>query len=90
MLILDIFARVISLALTVTSYAMALRMILPLFVNPEDSKVYFFTCLLSEPVVAPVRAVMSAFGFDEGMPIDLALPTAYFLLFIIQLFLPAL
>ena len=47
MLILDIFARVISLALTVTSYAMALRMILPLFVNPEDSKVYFFTCLLS-------------------------------------------
>ena len=80
----------ISLALTVTSYAMALRMILPLFVNPEDSKVYFFTCLLSEPVVAPVRAVMSVFGFDEGMPIDLALPTAYFLLFIIQLFLPAL
>ena len=90
MLILDIFARVISLALTVSSYAMALRMILPLFVNPEDSKVYFFTCLLSEPVVAPVRAVMSVFGFDEGMPIDLALPTAYFLLFIIQLFLPAL
>lgn len=90
MLILDIFARVISLALTVTSYAMALRMILPLFVNPEDSKVYFFTCLLSEPVVAPVRAVMSVFGFDEGMPIDLALPTAYFLLFIIQLFLPTL
>ena len=90
MLILDIFARVISLALTVSSYAMALRMILPLFVNPEDSKVYFFTCLLSEPIVAPVRAVMSVFGFDEGMPIDLALPTAYFLLFIIQLFLPTL
>ena len=80
----------ISLALTVSSYAMALRMILPLFVNPEDSKVYFFTCLLSEPIVAPVRAVMSVFGFDEGMPIDLALPTAYFLLFIIQLFLPTL
>lgn len=88
MLILDIIARVVSLALTVTSYAMALRMILPLFVEPENSKIYIFTCILSEPVVAPVRAVMSAFGFDNSMPFDLALPTAYFLLFIIQLFLP--
>lgn len=90
MIILDLIARVVSLTLTLTSYAMALRMILPLFVEPENSKIYVFTCLLSEPVVAPVRAIMSVFGFDEGMPIDLSLPTAYFLIFIIQLFLPSL
>ena len=68
---------------------MAIRMILPFFTNPEDSRLYMFTFFLSEPVVAPVRAVMSAFGFDDSLPIDVALPTAYLLLFVVQLFLPA-
>ncbi len=90
MLILDIIARVVSLMLTVTSYALALRMIMPLFVEPENSKFYLFTCLVSEPVVAPVRAIMSAFGVGDGVPIDLSIPTAYFLLFIIEMFLPVL
>lgn len=89
MVILNLFAKVVALMLTVTSYAMALRMILPLFVEPESSRIYTFTCFLSEPVVAPVRAVLSIFGFDDAMPIDVALPTAYLLIFVIQLFLPA-
>ena len=90
MVILDIFARVVSLFLTVSSYGMALRMILPIFVDPEDSRVYAFTCLVSEPIVAPVRTVLFAFGVDDSLPIDLALPAAYLLVFIIQLLLPAL
>ena len=90
MIILDITARLISLFLTVSSYGMALRMMLPLFVNPEDSRLYMFTCLISEPIVAPVRTVLFMFGLDDSLPIDVALPTAYILLFIIQLFLPAL
>ena len=90
MIILDIIARLISLFLTISSYGMALRMMLPLFVDPEDSKLYMFTCLLSEPIVAPVRTVLYLFGLDDSMPIDVALPTAYILIFIIQLFLPAL
>lgn len=90
MIILDITARLVSLFLTVSSYAMALRMILPLFVEPENSRFYMLTCFLSEPIVAPVRTLLFAIGIDESMPIDLALPTAYIFVFIIQLFLPAL
>lgn len=90
MAILDIIARLVLLTITVMSYAMALRMILPLFVAPEESRLYAFTCLLSEPIVAPVRTVLYIFGIDDSAPMDFALPTAYILLFIIQLFLPEL
>ena len=89
MLFFDIFARSVSLMLTVSSYAMALRMILPLFADPEQSKLYALTCILSEPVVAPVRVILSAFGIGENTPTDIALPTAYILLFVIRLLLPA-
>ena len=89
MFFLDLIARLVTLGLTVTSYAMALRMILPLFTEPEGSKLYVFTCLLSEPVVAPVRAALTMFGVNDNSPLDLSLPTAYILIFIIQLFLPA-
>ena len=83
-------ARLVSLFITVSSLSMAARMILPLFVEPESSKLYFFSCILSEPIVAPVRAVFDMIGLDDSMPIDLALPSAYILLFIIRLFLPEL
>ena len=89
MVIFEIIAQLVSLMLTVTSYAMALRMILPLFLDPQESRIYMFTCFLSEPVVAPVRAALSMFGYDDSMPIDIALPTTYLLIFLIQLFLPA-
>lgn len=90
MIILDLFARLVSLFITVSSLSMALRMILPFFVEPEESKIYYFTCLLSEPIVAPVRSILFALGVDESIPIDIALPTAYLLLFVIKLFLPPL
>ena len=86
--ILDIISRTVMLMLTVSSYAMALRMMLPLFVEPEGSKIYAFTCILSEPIVAPIRALLSMLGLDGALPIDLSLPTAYILIFVIQSLLP--
>lgn len=88
MAILDIIAHLVSLTITVMSYAMAIRMILPLFITPEESRLYAFTCLLSEPIVAPVRTILYIFGIGDSLPMDFALPTAYILLFIIKLLLP--
>ena len=89
MVILEIIAKFVSLFLSVSSFGMAARMILPLFVEPEESKLYIFSCVLSEPIVAPVRSVLYAFGIDDSLPFDVALPAAYLILFVIQLFLPA-
>ena len=88
--ILHIFATTVELMLSVTMLAMAARMILPLFVEPESSRIYVFSALISEPLVAPVRFLLSVFGVGDNMPIDIALPTAYFLLMIIRMFMPAL
>ena len=86
--VLEIFATTIQLLLLVASYAMAARMILPLFLEPDGSVIYAFTCILSEPIVAPVRYVLARFGVGEDSPMDFSLPIAYLLIFFVRLFLP--
>lgn len=89
LVVLNIFASFVQLAISVTMFAMVARMLLPLFVNPEESRLYLFAALISEPVVAPVRALLYAFGVGDRSPLDFSVPTAYLVLMIIQWFLPA-
>ena len=87
--VLKIFALTMQLLLVVTSYAMAARMILPVFVEPDGSVIYAFTCILSEPIVAPVRYILSLFGVGENSPMDFSLPIAYLLIFVLRLIMPS-
>ena len=86
--ILYIFAKIISITLVVITYAMLARMLLPLVVSPDESRIYRFSVGLSEPFVAPVRFLMERFNLLGGTPVDFSLPVAYILLFVIRLMLP--
>ena len=86
--VLHVFAATMQLLLIVTSYAMAARMILPLFVEPDGSAIYAFTCVLSEPLVAPIRYILAMLGVGEDSPMDFSLPIAYLAIFVLRLILP--
>ncbi len=90
MVFLDIFARTVALVIEVVSFSMLLRMILPFFVDAEESKFYALTFCISEPFVAPVRLIMMNMNIGQDSPIDWAFFATYLIFWVLQLLLPAL
>ena len=86
--VLNIFATTVQLALSVILYAMLGRVLMPFFTDIEDSRLYLMLCLITEPLVIPVRAVMYHFNIGQDSPIDLAFSLTYLILTFIQIFLP--
>ena len=68
--------RAVLMVLELLMLARALISWLPL---PEDSPVENFLWTVTEPVIAPVRALCDRFGWFEGLPIDMP----FFLTFIL-------
>ena len=87
-IILEILARTVSIALSVVCYAMLGRMLIPIFTNPEESRIYRFLFLLTEPLVIPVRALFVRFNIGQNSPIDWSFTATYFIIILIQGALP--
>ena len=87
--IIYIIAKTISVILSVVSFAMLIRMILPWFVDPMDSRAYELSCLLTEPFILPVRAAMVYFNIGQDSPVDFAFIIAYILIWLLRNLLPA-
>ena len=87
--ILFIFAKTVSLVLDIVSISMLIRMILPFFVDPEENKLYLVTCYVTEPFIAPVRAVMVRFNIGQDSPIDWAFSITYILIWLVGNLLPS-
>lgn len=90
MVILDIFARTVNLLLSAVSLAMLLRMLLSFFVFDEDSRLLNFLAVVTEPFIAPVRALLVRFNIGQNSPIDWSFSLTYLLIAIAQMFLPSL
>ncbi len=90
MVILDIFARTVNLLLSAVSLAMLLRMLLSFFVFDEDSRLLNFLAVVTEPFIAPVRALLVRFNIGQDSPIDWSFSLTYLLIAIAQMFLPSL
>ena len=78
-----------SLTLDVVSFGMIARMLLPFFVDPEESRVYAISCYLTEPFIAPVRAIMVRLNIGQDSPVDWAFSVTYLIIFLLGMFLPA-
>ena len=78
-----------SLTLDVVSFGMIARMLLPFFVDPEESRVYAISCYLTEPFIAPVRAIMVRLNIGQDSPIDWAFSVTYLIIFLLGMFRPA-
>ncbi|MBO7304168.1 MAG: YggT family protein [Clostridia bacterium] len=90
MFFLDFFARLIRILIEAVSLAMMVRMIIPFFKNPEESRLYLFTSLLTEPFIAPVRFLMVKFNLLQDSPIDWSFTITYILLAMVSGMLPIL
>ncbi len=87
-IVLLIIAKTVSFWLSAVSFAMLVRMLLPLIVDPEQSKLYLLSYAVSEPAIIPVRAVMAKLDIAQDSPLDIPFTVTYFLIILIRIFLP--
>ena len=86
--ILYIIAKTVSVILGVVSFAMLVRVVLGLFVNPMESRAYEISCYFTEPFIAPVRALMMLLNIGQDSAIDWAFSITYILVIILRNILP--
>ena len=84
-----IIAKTVSLVLDVVSFAMIIRMLLPFFTDPTESRAYAITCFVTEPFIAPVRAIMVRLNIGQDSPIDWAFSFTYIIIWLLGSLLPA-
>lgn len=87
--ILFIIAKTAAIMLDVIAYAMMARMLLPFFLNPEESRIYQFVYCISEPFVVPVRYFLVKFNLLQNSIIDWSFTVSYLILVLLRYFLPA-
>lgn len=89
---MDIFfyiaAKLIAITLDAVTFAMLIRMLLPLFLDTENSRIYAFVCVISEPFIAPVRFLLAKFNLLQGSVIDWSFTITYLLIVMLRYMLP--
>lgn len=83
-----ILAKIVSLSLDIVSIGMLIRMITS-FLGDPDSRLYMISCYVTEPFIAPVRALMAYFNIGQDSPFDLAFFITSILIGIIGSILPS-
>lgn len=83
-----VIAAVIAITLDVVSFAFLLRAIMPLFCDVETNKIYLFVCLVTEPFIIPIRALLVKFNWLQGTPFDWSFTITYLLIAFIRILLP--
>ena len=82
--VVRIVAGLASALLSVMQVAMLIRAILSWFPQAADSAFGDLIATVTEPVVAPIRALADRFGWFRNSPIDFSFMIAYLLIFLLQ------
>lgn len=86
---LYLLAKTVAISLDIASLAMLARMLMPIFVDVQENRVYVLSCLVSEPFIAPIRFLLGKFKIGDGAPIDLSFFATYLIIWLIRILLPA-
>ncbi len=78
----------LHIIITLLQILMMLRAVMSWLPIDEDSNVGNFIYAMTEPVVMPIRAILSHFEALDGLPIDMSFLTAYVLLSLVRMMLP--
>ena len=89
MFFLDFFARLIRILIEAVSLAMIVRMLIPFFLDPNESRLYAIAFFLTEPFIIPVRAAMVRLNIGQDSPIDWAFTITYIIIWLLGSLLPA-
>lgn len=85
--IIYVVATTVRFLVIALQFLMMARAILSWLPMDEDNPVVSFLYSVTEPVIAPVRAIIERFGWFEGLPIDMSFFITFILLSILEMFL---
>ena len=68
---------------------MLIRMLMPIFTDIEESRVYGLSVLITEPFIAPVRFLMTKLNIGQNSPVDWAFFVSSILIVLLINILPA-
>ena len=88
MVLLKIFASIISVIIDAVTLCMMVRCIYSLIFRGENGKFGAFLALVTEPFIIPIRVILSKFDFFKNSPIDWSFTITYLLLMMIRMILP--
>ena len=67
---------------------MMIRALLPIFVDVEESRVFLFVLVITEPFVIPVRFLLYKLNIGQDSPVDWSFFATYLILSVLTMFLP--
>ncbi|MBR6917949.1 MAG: YggT family protein [Clostridia bacterium] len=84
-IVIYVLFAVLNGAIEILTLLMFIRAVLSWFpIVDRSSKFMGFLYMITEPVISPVRSLLSRFDFVRRFPIDLSFLATYLLLHIIQ------
>lgn len=86
--VLYVLAAVIAITLDVASLAFLVRAVMPIFCDVENSRVYLFASLVTEPFIIPVRFLLVKFNLLQDTPMDWSFIISYLILSFVRMLLP--
>lgn len=86
-LFLAILAGTVRALFSVLEICFLIRAVLSWFPIREDNPILLFVTMVTEPLIAPIRALFQKFGWFRNLPIDISFMVAYFLLLLIEVVL---
>ncbi len=81
-------AKFVAAYLEVVSFAMVVKMLMPIFIDVDGNRIYGLANVITEPFVAPVRTILAKLDIGQNSPIDWGFFAAYFIIWFIQIILP--
>ena len=87
--VLFILAKTVAILLEVAYFGMLVRMIIPIFTDPEGSVLYAISFFITEPVILPVRFLLYKFNIGQNSPIDWSFFASSIFLCVLMMMLPA-
>ena len=83
-LFVTIFARTALALLFALELCMLIRAILSWFPIKDDNPILLFVTMVTEPIVAPIRALFERMDWFQNIPIDVSFFVAYLLLSVVS------
>lgn len=77
---LAILRSTVMTLLSFVELCMLVRAVLSWFPIQDDNKILRFVCMVTEPLIAPIRALFDRMGWFRNFPLDMSFFAAFLLL----------
>ena len=77
---LAILGNTAMVLLSAVELCMLVRAVLSWFPIRDDNPILRFVCMVTEPLIAPIRALFDRLGWFRNFPLDMSFFTAFLLL----------